>query len=258
MPKLPISLTVITLNEERNLDRCLKSASVLVSEMIVVDSGSKDRTEEIARSYGAKFIYNAWPGFGAQKNFAHAQSAQPWVLNLDADEALTPEFINEIQDFFLAQDFALFSGASMPRLSWYLGRYIRHGGWYPNRLVRLAKKEQSKWTEPHVHEALHIDGRIKEFREPILHFPFSCVDDQIHTNLKFSRLGYQTLLSRGVRFSVVTLILKTLGKFIETYLWKRGFLDGAPGFVIAVHAAHSIFMKYSYFLEAREQEERAP
>lgn len=253
--KLPLSVTIITLNEEKNLARCLESVSGLASEIIVVDSNSTDKTGEIAKKYEAVFIQNPWPGFGAQKNFAQAKTTQPWILNLDADEALSPALIKELRDFLSNESVSSrFGGGSFPRLSFHLGRYIRHGGWYPNRLARLTHKDCGKWTEPHVHEELQVKQKpLYSFKSDLLHFPFSGIHDQILTNLKFSKLGYEDLKRRGKKFSLTRLLIKTIGKFLETYLWKAGFLDGLPGFVIAVHAAHSVFLKHSYYLEESKE-----
>jgi glycosyltransferase involved in cell wall biosynthesis len=242
----PLSAIVITLNEEKNLPRCLASLG-WAGELLVVDSGSTDRTRELAEQAGARVLEHSWEGYGQQKNWAMSQASQPWVLFLDADEEVVPELGAEIREFVSRNgcvDGRQFWGADMPRKTWFLGRWILHGGWYPNRLVRLAHRENARWTEPAVHERLVVQGAVFSMEKDLLHFTFRDVGDQVATNIRFSRLGARAAGQRGERGTMLKILLKPVGKFLETYLWKRGFLDGFPGFVISVNAAHSIFMKY--------------
>lgn len=249
MPRPPLSVTIITLNEEANLARAIESVRGFAQEILVVDSGSTDHTLEIARNLGARILSNPWRGYGQQKNFAMKQAANDWVLNLDADEEVSPELAVEIQQVMERDHGKNVSGYSVPRLSKYLGRWIKHGGWYPNRLVRVANRQQAAWTEPHVHEDLVVRGTVLPLGYDLLHYPFRSVSDQIVTNLKYSRLGSDKLRKRGFRKSLAKLILKPIGKFLETYFLKKGCLDGIPGFIISVNAAHSIFLKYAYLFE---------
>jgi glycosyltransferase involved in cell wall biosynthesis len=252
MTLTPVSVTIITLNEESNLPRTLASLK-WADEVIVVDSGSTDRTVEIAKQFGAKTLHNSWRGYGQQKNFAQNQATHNWVLNIDADEVVTPELAREVRqtiDKAIDQNPAT-HGYSMPRKTFYLGRWIKHGGWYPNYLMRLADKRFATWTEPSVHEELQVEGEVGRLAEPILHYAFSSIQDQILTNLRFSTLGSQDLKRIGQRPSLKKLIFKPIGKFFETYLLKGGFRDGLAGLIISVNAAHSMFLKYAYLLEAR-------
>lgn len=242
----PLSVVIITLNEENNIVRCVRSAA-WAHEVIVVDSGSSDRTRELAAAEGARVLQHAWQGYGQQKNWALAQAKQPWVLFLDADEEVTPELRDEIAAFVLAGGAVsgqAFRGATFPRKTWFLGRWILHGGWYPNRLVRLAFREGARWTEPAVHEALEVSGPVHAMKADLLHYTFRDVGDNVMTNVRFSRLGAKVAGARGERGSLARILLKPIGKFLETYVWKLGFLDGFPGFVISLNAAHSIFLKY--------------
>ena len=149
----PLSVIIITLNEEHNIGRCLASVG-WASEVLVVDSASTDRTREIAIAQGAKVLEHAWEGYGQQKNWAMAQATQPWVLFVDADEEVTPELRAEIAEF-VQNDGVVggkrYDGAHPARKTWFLGRWILHGGWYPNRLVRLGRRGHCRWTEPAVH-----------------------------------------------------------------------------------------------------------
>ncbi len=242
----PLSAVVITLNEEENLPRCLKSLD-WVAELLVVDAGSTDRTREVAVQGGARVLEHPWEGYGQQKNWALTQTTQPWVLFLDADEAVSPALKNELLEFVTGDgkwQGRSYGGADMPRKTWFLGRWILHGGWYPNRLVRLVHREKGRWTEPAVHEQLQVQGETHHFSADLLHYTFKTVGDQVLTNVRFARLGARAAKTQGKASSLLHIIFKPIGKFLETYLWKRGFLDGFPGFVISVNAAHSIFMKY--------------
>lgn len=239
--RLPLSVVIITLNEEHNIRRCLGSVS-WASELLVVDSGSTDRTRELAREAGARVLEHAWEGYGQQKNWALSQAKEAWVLFLDADEELSPGLQEELRSFLANPGNS--DGGDFPRKTWFLDRWILHGGWYPNRLVRLTRKASGRWTEPSVHESLEVSGAVHQFRQDLLHYTFNNVGDNVATNIRFSRLGAKVAKARGERGSLLRILFKPIGKFLETYLWKLGFLDGFPGFVISMNAAHSIFMKY--------------
>jgi glycosyltransferase involved in cell wall biosynthesis len=256
MPRPPVSVTIITLNEEKNLPRAVASVR-WADEIVVVDSGSTDRTVEIARGLGAKVFQHPWQGYGQQKNHAQKQATHDWVLNLDADEVVSPQLANEIQQTLTAVGASEDSprGFYFPRKTYYLGRWIRHGGWYPNHLIRLANRRWASWSEPQVHEALEVQGPVASLKNPLDHYSFTSIHGQVLTNLNFSRLGARQLAQKGVRPSIFKLIFKPLGKFFETYVLKKGFLDGLPGFIIAVNAAHSIFLKYACLLETQIRRE---
>jgi glycosyltransferase involved in cell wall biosynthesis len=254
MPRPPLSVTIVTLNEEANIRQAIESVR-WAEEVIVVDSGSTDKTLELAKTLGAKIIHNPWPGYGKQKNFAQSQASHDWVLNIDADEvvpeALRAEIERALEEVGAGRSAA--RGFLVPRKTFYLGKWIEHGGWYPNHLLRLADRRHSSWTEPSVHEELVTQGETRTLASDLHHYTFSSIQDQIVTNLRYSRLGYLELIKRGQGASVPLLLWKPVGKFIETYFLKLGFLDGLPGFIISVNAAHSIFLKYAYLIEAEIQ-----
>jgi glycosyltransferase involved in cell wall biosynthesis len=258
MTRPQITVTIIALNEQAKIGDAISSVS-WADEVVVVDSGSTDQTREIATRLGAKVLFHAWEGYGQQKNFAQDQASHDWVLNIDADEVVSTELKQEIFAFFeqCPTDSGQVGGFEMPRKTFYLGRWIRHGGWYPNYLVRLANRQKARWSEPNVHEELRVRGRVERLKSPLLHDPFNSISDQILTNLSFSRLGSLDLKSKGQKPSLIRLVLKPIGKFLETYFLKRGFLDGLPGFIISVNAAHSIFLKYAYLMETELRTERS-
>lgn len=253
MKKLPLSLVLITKDEERRLERCLRSVP-FAADVVVLDSGSSDGTVELARRLGARVFVEDWRGFGPQRRRAVELAAHDWVLCLDADEALSAELAAEIEARFegLEPEAAYRS----PRLSFHLGRWIRHGGWHPDWQVRLFHRGHARWSEAVVHEKVEA-RRVESLRGSILHWVFDDLSHQVRTNDRYSSLQARELFDRGVRSSLWKQVTKPKVKFFECYLFKGGFLDGWPGFVIAVGAAYSVFLKWTKLRElelARAQE----
>jgi glycosyltransferase involved in cell wall biosynthesis len=241
-----ISLAIITKNEADRIRFLLESAKGLVSEVVVVDSGSEDNTVQICEEFGARAIYNPWPGYARQKQFAMEQCAGDWILSLDGDEALTEELKSEIRSAVLDAPGDLIA-FEIPRLSFYLGRWIRHGGWYPDRKIRLVRRESAKWLGDGVHERLEprAPGKVGRLKNPFLHYVYRDISDQVQTINRFSTVVAE---HDGKRRSVLYLslgILHSLGKFLECWIWKLGFLDGAPGLVIAVNSSFYVFLKHA-------------
>lgn len=243
---LPLSLVVIVLNEERNLRRCLESVQGLVSEVIVVDSGSQDGTRRIAEDFGAKWIEHPWSGFGPQKNFAVAQASHDWVLCLDADEALSPELRDLIRSSFSSLQPDV--GYRFARRSWFFGRWIFHGGWYPDYQLRMFHRRFHQWDLAPIHERVRAE-KIQTLPADLLHYVFADVAENTATNNRYSGLQAQAFVAGGGQFSLFRMLVKPVSKFLECYLWKRGFLDGLAGWVIAVGAAHSVFMRWAKIAE---------
>ena len=248
--KYPLTLAVITLNEEANIERCLRSVD-FVDDIVVVDSGSTDRTVEIAEQCGARVFVEKWRGYRAQKARATELAKNHWVLSLDADEALSEELSQEIQKLFLKEKPPC-SAYRIPRISYHLGRWIRHGGWYPDYQLRLFDKSRSRWAEGHVHERIETE-KLGTLTNDMKHWVFKDLSDNVDTNNEYSSLGAKDLEERGKRFSLFKLIFKPWGKFLETYIVKRGFLDGLPGFIIAVGASYSMFLKFAKLWERKSK-----
>lgn len=243
--KLPISLVVVTLNEEANIERCLLSVP-FASDIVVVDSFSTDRTVEIAQKLGANVIQEKWRGFGPQKAFAVSKAKNDWVISLDADEALSPELQQEILAKFQSLNPEV--GYEIPRRSYHLGRWINYGGWYPDKQLRLFNRQYSQWSEDALHEKVQVKSKGR-LSSDMLHWVFKDLSQQVVTNDRYSTLGAQNLAKSGKRFSLLKLIIKPWVKFVECYFIKRGFLDGLPGFIIAVGAAYSIFLRHAKLWE---------
>ncbi|HEX4923459.1 MAG TPA: glycosyltransferase family 2 protein [Bdellovibrionales bacterium] len=245
MARPPISLVVITLNEAQNIERCLKSVP-FADDIVVLDSGSQDDTAARAKKLGARVFIESFRGYREQKVRATALARHDWIVSLDADEALSPELAGEILEKFDENR----DGFEMPRLSYHLGRWIRHGGWYPDWQLRFFHRGRCQWVGGHIHERLS-GKNVLRLQNPIHHWVFKDLADQVDTNNDYSSRGARDLFDRGQKFSWSKLLFKPLSKFLETYVWKRGFLDGTEGFIIAVGAAYSVFLKYAKLRELR-------
>ena len=247
-----IGIAVIAKNEVDRIGRLLKGAT-FADEIVVIDSGSTDGTQTLCEKMGAKVLFNEWPGYAAQKQFALEATTADWILNLDADEAISEALAREIQDATAnAQpDVCAFS---MPRLSWYLGRWIKHGGWYPDRKVRLIRRGMGKWYGDTLHEHLMVEGKTLHLSNPILHYVYRGISDQLNTMNRFSDI-YAAARGPSKSWFVMAGIVHMIGKFVECYAWKLGFLDGIAGLVIAVNSASYVFLKHAKSWEINLHEE---
>lgn len=256
--RLPLTATVITQNEEQNIARCLSSLS-FCDEIIVVDSGSTDRTLEIAKRFTSQIHIRPWTGYADQKNHATALAKHSWVLSIDADEELSQALSDEIHARLSNVDGESVSAFTLPRKTIHFGRWIRYGGWYPNRLVRLYRKDRGQWQGDELHESwLVAQGDTERLEQPLLHYSFVDLADQVDRNNRYSGLGAAELRRRGRRFSLFALVVRPVWKFIETYGIKMGFRDGIPGFVISVSAGYSVFLKWAklWEIEVREKKQK--
>jgi len=249
----PLTLVVITRDAESDLARCLDSVP-FATDKVVLDSGSTDGTQTVAERCKARFFVEEWRGFGAQKKRATELANTDWVLSLDADEALSPDAQMELKKLLSGQDLERFDAYAFPRLSYHMGRWIRHGGWYPDWQIRLYHRKRANWSTAKLHEKVQSE-KVGKLTEPILHWVFKNLADQVNTNNRYSTLGADELKAKGKRFSLVLMVIKAKVKFLETYIWKRGFLDGLPGFVIAVGAAYSIFLRWAKLWELEQDPE---
>jgi glycosyltransferase involved in cell wall biosynthesis len=237
-----ISVVVITLNEADRISALLQSAA-FADEVIVVDSGSTDGTQEICSAGGARVITHPWQGFAAQKQYAMNLASFEWILNLDADERISDPLAAEIQEAIQRAPSEI-RGFSMPRLSRYLGAWIRHGGWYPDRKIRLIRKGSGQWKGSGLHEKLEVSGKIHPLSKPILHEVYRNISDQVKTIDRYSDVYAEEHPAAGAWFAAAG-IFHALGKFAECYLWKLGFLDGAAGLVIAMNSAWFVFLRHA-------------
>jgi glycosyltransferase involved in cell wall biosynthesis len=239
---MKISATIVTLNEERNIARAIESLRC-VDEVLVVDSGSSDRTCEIAARLGARIIEESWRGYAAQKNFASAQAAHPWILSLDADEMVSEELEADI--LALKKDGPRCDGYAMPRLAQYLGRWIQHSGWYPDRKVRLYHRDRAAWVGEYVHESVQVNGNVGRLDGKLLHFTCDSLSAHMRTLDHYTTLAARQLRAAHTAVPLRHLIVDPPWTFLRTYLIQRGFLDGPQGLTIAWMAALYTFLKYA-------------
>lgn len=236
-----LSVTVITQNEAHNIEACLRSV-MFADQIVVLDSGSTDDTLQIARSLGAGVSVSPdWQGFGVQKNRALALATSEWVLSLDADERVTPELQVEILACLQAPAFDVYS---FPRLSSYCGQYMRHSGWYPDRVVRLFRRGAAHFTDDLVHERVVADGQVGQLQSPLLHESFRNFESVLDKVNRYSTAGAQGLLNRGKTASVGKAIGHGMWAFARTYFLKLGFLDGKMGLVLAISNAEGTYYRY--------------
>jgi glycosyltransferase involved in cell wall biosynthesis len=251
---MKISAVVITRDEERNIAAALESLAGIASEIIVVDSLSTDRTVKIAREYTDRVVGRAWTNYADQKNFADGLAAHPWILSLDADERLSPELRAELLELLPGEpDCAAFS---MPRRVFYLGRWIRHSGWYPDRKVRLFRKDRARWEGAYVHEKLAVAGEVRALKGDIHHLTYRSIAEHAARINQFSDLGAQKLYAAKKKCRWPHLVLLPASRFLKSYVLKGGFLDGFPGLVISAFNGYAIFVRYAKLREIWKKGER--
>lgn len=239
---MKISATIITYNEELNLSRAIESLRC-ADEILVVDSGSTDRTVEIAEKLGARVVDSAWPGYAKQKNFAAEAASHDWILSIDADESLSEALEGEIWQ--LKKNGTRHDAYTMPRMAQYLGRWIRHSGWYPDRKVRLYDRRKATWEGAFVHESVKVSGSIGHLDGNLLHFTCQSLSEHLKTMDRYTTLAAEQLIGSGEQVTWGRLIFEPPWTFFRTYVLKLGFLDGLEGLAIANMAALYNFVKYA-------------
>ncbi len=248
MTPLPLSISVITRNEAANLARCLDSVSGLAAETVVMDSGSTDATPEIAARYGVRWLHQDWLGYRDQKQAALGQCTQPWVLALDADEEVSPAMRRDILTFF-GKHAATHDGASFPRKVWFLGRWITHGDWYPDRKLRLVRRERARWGGSIEHDKLEVPGPVMACAGDLHHFSFPDMARYVQKINIFADEYLKRQLAAGQRWSLAQTLFRPLWRFVRAYVLRRGFLDGFPGLWIAWSTAYQTFVRHSRLYE---------
>jgi glycosyltransferase involved in cell wall biosynthesis len=246
---MKISAIVITFNEEENIADALQSLK-WADEIIVVDSESTDRTVEIARLFTDKVIVRRWPGYSAQKNFAQEQASHDWIFSLDADERVSEELAGEIERIKSAVELRA-SGFEVPRLANYLGRWIRHSGWYPDYKLRLYDRRVSRWQGDYVHESVKVDGKVERLKGDLLHFTVRSASEHHERIDRYTTLAAKQAHAQGKRVSIASLVFSPIATFIRSYFLKLGFLDGLHGLAIARFAAYYAFLKNLKLWEMR-------
>jgi glycosyltransferase involved in cell wall biosynthesis len=250
-----ISATIITFNEESNIKVACETVA-WADEIVVVDSNSTDATREVAAASGARVITNNWPGFGAQKQFAVEQATGEWIFSLDADERVSDELKNSIQSLRTFQESQLADGYLIARRTYYQQRWIRGGGWYPDRQLRLFKKSKGRWKERHIHESVQMDpvARVEKLSGDLLHFTSQ---DAAHHHRRigerYAPLGALQMFEEGRRTSLFGVASAGPAAFIRSLILKGGIRDGFAGFTIASFAAHHAFLKHLMLWEKQKK-----
>ena len=247
-----LSAVIITLNEERNIGRCIESLSGIADEIVVVDSGSTDKTESICRSYGVKYIHHTFEGYAHQKKFAVSQCSNEYILSLDADEALSPELKNSI---IALKDNWERDGYSFNRLTNYCGKWIHHCGWYPDRKLRLFKKDKGKWMGSNLHEGFELNDpqNNNRLKGNLLHYSYYTIEDHIKQLNKFTEIAAAGDYNDGKRSSLIHILVKPAFRFIRDYFFHLGILDGYYGYVICKISSHASFIKYVKLYEIQKR-----
>ena len=236
-----LTVTVITKNEENVIQTCLSSVS-WADEIIVLDSGSTDKTVEICNNYTNNVLLTDWPGFGPQKNRALEMATSEWVLSLDADECVSTELKQAILSAISnPKDYVAFE---LPRRSSYCGKQMRHSGWCPDYVVRLFRRGSAKFSDDLVHERIIVNGKIGRLHDPLLHEAFENLEDVLEVMNRYSTSGARMMYKNGKKSGIIAAIVHGLWSFFHTYIIRVGFLDGPKGFMLAVSNAEGAYYKY--------------
>lgn len=238
-----ISAVIITLNEERNIERCILSLQNIADEIIVIDSFSIDKTQEICKNHDVNFIQTKWLGYSETKNYGNNLATYDYILSIDADEALSEELKKEI--LLIKQSEKIEDAYFMKRLTNYCGSWIHHCGWYPDKKLRLWNKQKGKW-EGNIHEEVKMqaDASIAELKSDLLHYSYYSIQQHINQANKFTDLTAAEAFKNAKKSSLFKIIFNPIVKFIKDYFIKLGFLDGYHGFVICTISAFATFLKY--------------
>jgi len=254
MPK--ISAVIITMNEEKGIERCLQSLDDIADEIIVVDSFSTDRTEEVCKKFGVKFVQHEFSGFMDQKNYAVSLAENKTILSLDADEALSDELRESILKI---KDNMKFDGYYFNRRSNYCGQWINFSSWYPDRQLRLFNSTKGNWGLINVHESFQMnhDSRFGRLKGDLLHWPCTSKDDLSNKIEKYSKIAASEYHSKGIRAYFFTPYIHGLWRFILSYIIHLGFLDGKNGYIICKTGARSSYLKYAKLLELQKNNKKS-
>jgi len=238
---LNLSAVVITRDEEVNIKRCLLSLRI-ADEIIVIDSGSTDRTVEIAENIGARVYFKEWEGYGPAKKEGVGKASGKWIISLDADEELSPELAKEISDTVLLD--TRYSGYFIKRKTNFLGRWIYHCGWYPDYILRLFKKSDGDFNNSVVHEKVILNGQSGRLDHELLHYSYTSLDQYFEKMNRYTTLGAEQAFRQNKRAGWFDIVIKPAVSFFKHYISKRGFLDGLEGFIISSLSSLGVMIKY--------------
>ncbi len=247
---MSLSVGILTFNSEKFIGKVLESVKGVADEIVVLDSGSTDKTLDIAKSFGAKVYYRGFDNFVSQKNYLLYLCSGEWVLFIDDDEVLSNSLKEEIAK---VKKSGKFDGYYVNRLTNYLGKWIRHA-WYPDWHLRLARKDKCKWEGAEVHESLKVSGKVGYLKGDLLHYSYPSISHHLKKIDMYSTMFAKGAFKKGKRFSLLKLLLSPPGAFIRRFILKRGFMDGFEGFVLSVMAFYYTFLKYLKLWEIEKDE----
>ncbi len=244
-----LTVTVITKDERRHIAAALASVA-WADETIVVDAESADDTAALARPLATRVEVRAWPGYGAQKNYAASLASNDWILSLDADERVTPELAAEIRALLEGTPAA--KGYRIPRVTWHLGRWIRSTDWYPDAQLRLYDRRAAQWDDRRVHEALHLEGAPGQLRHELRHYAYRDISHHLATIDRYTTLAAEQWRAEGRRAGVLDLLLHPPFAFLRNYILRRGIGDGAAGLIVSVLNSYYVFLKFAKLRELQQ------
>lgn len=254
-PGQRISACIICGNEIRNIERCLKSVQ-WADEIVVLDSFSNDGTYEVVQKYATKSFRHEWLGYIGQKKLAAAEASCPWIFFIDADEEVSDGLRNEIETLFSKKIPEGVHGFNCPRMVYFLGKWIRHGAWYPDMKLRLFLRDHGECGGEEPHDRIHVEGKVKNLRNPLNHYTYGSITEQINQINRFSSISAETNREKDVSF--FRLHSHAAFCFFRGYILKCGFLDGIPGLIIAVNVAFATFAKYAKQWDLRRRLKNDP
>jgi glycosyltransferase involved in cell wall biosynthesis len=255
-----LTVTVITRNESAHIDACLASVA-WADEVLVVDSRSTDGTADLARARGARVLVRDWPGYSAQKNFAAGEAAHDWILSVDADERVTPALAEEIRRHLAAPAGSSWAGYRIPRVTWHLGRWIRTTDWYPDFQLRLYDRRRAKWKSKRVHESVELDaaaGSAGQLSQELEHYAYRDLDHHLDTMNRYTTLAAEEMHEAGRRATTWDLVAHPAAAFLRNYVLRRGFTDGAVGFIVSSMNAHYVFLKFAKLWDMGRRPSKVP
>ncbi|MEM6910955.1 MAG: glycosyltransferase family 2 protein [Verrucomicrobiota bacterium] len=253
----PLSISIVTCDQAESLERCLASAAELAKEIVIVDSGSRDHSREVAEKYGAKWIEQEWLGYRDQKNFALDHCEEPWVLALDTDEELSAPLKESLRSFFDDDLVYIYSGAEFNRRVWFLGRWIYYGDWYPDQKLRLFRRDLARWGGSIEHDRIDLrEGETRFLEGDLNHFSFPDMASFVSKINTFGQAYLERQLAAGKRFSLVDAVFRPWWRFFRCYILRKGFLDGFAGYWVAKSIAYMTFVRHSRLREYETREER--
>jgi glycosyltransferase involved in cell wall biosynthesis len=246
---LPISVSIIASNEERNLQRLLPNIAGFAEEIILVYNDCCDDTVEIAKSFGVLCFEQKWLGYKNQKNLAIQKCTKEWILCMDADEVLSDELKQSIISFLSNKVSSICNGASFNRCSYFMGKWIKHGDWYPDKKNRLLRKSMGAWEGGQVHEYLAIEGEIYHLKGDLLHYSYDSILDLPQKISVYAKQFAKQKMKNEKKVSNLQIWFRPLWRFVRAYFFRLGFLDGIPGFIIATSSFYECVVRYGRMFE---------